>query len=297
MGVCGWPRKEGGEVWNPEGLQWGAVQHGSCSPDPMPAPSAVLRAVSAINAAIRRGIPAATLQALLEPSAQLPAAFPHAAALYQHQLALLQRQHPRVGAAAPSGAVGCLWGVKGGGPVGAQGAFLPRAGRAAAGGAVCGRGDAVGRGVGEQSCGCWEPRGALGWSAQPRAGAVGGGGGERTAVRDGGGSVGSLWWGGGPWGGGRWFHGSSLHLPGKRRLAGQGASLPAIVGSVWLEKTIQSQHPPFPPPHPHGTLQAGEDPPHPLPPKPSSPTSPHSHSALREPFRLEEPPEVIPSNH
>lgn len=56
---------------------------------------AMLRAVSAINAAIRRGIPAATLQALLEPSAQLPAAFPHAAALYQHQLALLQRQHPR----------------------------------------------------------------------------------------------------------------------------------------------------------------------------------------------------------
>uniref|UniRef100_A0A8V1AJN1 IQ motif containing GTPase activating protein 3 n=1 Tax=Gallus gallus TaxID=9031 RepID=A0A8V1AJN1_CHICK len=72
-------------------------EHGSCSPDPIPAPSAVLRAVSAINAAIRRGIPAATLQALLEPSAQLPAAFPHAAALYQHQLALLQRQHPRVG--------------------------------------------------------------------------------------------------------------------------------------------------------------------------------------------------------
>ena len=59
--------RRGGEVWNPEGLQWGAVQHGSCSPDPIPAPSAVLRAVSAINAAIRRGIPAATLQALLEP--------------------------------------------------------------------------------------------------------------------------------------------------------------------------------------------------------------------------------------
>ncbi|XP_042693080.1 ras GTPase-activating-like protein IQGAP3, partial [Centrocercus urophasianus] len=56
---------------------------------------ATLRAVSAINAAIRRGIPAATLQALLEPSAQLPAALPHAAALYQQQLALLQRQHPR----------------------------------------------------------------------------------------------------------------------------------------------------------------------------------------------------------
>uniref|UniRef100_A0A8B9ZJ71 IQ motif containing GTPase activating protein 3 n=1 Tax=Anas platyrhynchos TaxID=8839 RepID=A0A8B9ZJ71_ANAPL len=55
----------------------------------------LLQAVSRINAAIRRGAPDKTLEALMEPAAQLPAVHPLAAPLYQHQLALLQRQHPR----------------------------------------------------------------------------------------------------------------------------------------------------------------------------------------------------------
>ncbi|NWT48966.1 IQGA3 protein, partial [Chroicocephalus maculipennis] len=55
----------------------------------------VLGAVSRINAAIRRGMPAETLEALMDPAAQLPAVYPLAAPLYQLQLALLQRQHPR----------------------------------------------------------------------------------------------------------------------------------------------------------------------------------------------------------
>uniref|UniRef100_A0A8B9SFL7 IQ motif containing GTPase activating protein 3 n=1 Tax=Apteryx owenii TaxID=8824 RepID=A0A8B9SFL7_APTOW len=54
------------------------------------------RAVSRINAAVRRGTPAETLEALMDPAAQLPAAHPLAAPLYQRELALLQRQHPRV---------------------------------------------------------------------------------------------------------------------------------------------------------------------------------------------------------
>uniref|UniRef100_A0A8C3K1K6 Calponin-homology (CH) domain-containing protein n=1 Tax=Calidris pygmaea TaxID=425635 RepID=A0A8C3K1K6_9CHAR len=56
----------------------------------------VLGAVSRINAAIRRGMPARTLEALMDPAAQLPTVYPLAAPLYQHQLALLQRQHPQV---------------------------------------------------------------------------------------------------------------------------------------------------------------------------------------------------------
>ncbi|KFO79175.1 Ras GTPase-activating-like IQGAP3, partial [Cuculus canorus] len=56
---------------------------------------AMLRAVSRINEAIRRGIPSATLEALMDPAAQLPDVCPLAASLYQHQLTLLQRQHPR----------------------------------------------------------------------------------------------------------------------------------------------------------------------------------------------------------
>ncbi|XP_054038952.1 ras GTPase-activating-like protein IQGAP3 isoform X1 [Rissa tridactyla] len=56
---------------------------------------AMLGAVSRINAAIRRGMPAETLEALMDPAAQLPAVYPLAAPLYQLQLALLQRQHPR----------------------------------------------------------------------------------------------------------------------------------------------------------------------------------------------------------
>ncbi|NXX55113.1 IQGA3 protein, partial [Scopus umbretta] len=55
----------------------------------------LLQAVGRINAAIRRGMPAETLEALREPAAQLPSVYPLAAPLYQSQLALLQRQHPR----------------------------------------------------------------------------------------------------------------------------------------------------------------------------------------------------------
>uniref|UniRef100_A0A8C6YWV8 IQ motif containing GTPase activating protein 3 n=1 Tax=Nothoprocta perdicaria TaxID=30464 RepID=A0A8C6YWV8_NOTPE len=54
------------------------------------------RAVSRINVAVRRGAPAETLVALAAPEAQLPAVHPFAAPLYQRELALLQRQHPRV---------------------------------------------------------------------------------------------------------------------------------------------------------------------------------------------------------
>ncbi|XP_068778364.1 ras GTPase-activating-like protein IQGAP3 isoform X1 [Struthio camelus] len=56
---------------------------------------AMLQAVSRINAAVRRGTPAETLKALMDPAAQLPAVHPLAAPLYQCELALLQRQHPR----------------------------------------------------------------------------------------------------------------------------------------------------------------------------------------------------------
>ncbi|NXA59537.1 IQGA3 protein, partial [Mohoua ochrocephala] len=55
----------------------------------------VLRAVGRINAAVRRGMPAETLEALMDPAAQLPDVHAPAAPLYQHQLALLQCQHPR----------------------------------------------------------------------------------------------------------------------------------------------------------------------------------------------------------
>uniref|UniRef100_A0A8C6YTL1 IQ motif containing GTPase activating protein 3 n=1 Tax=Nothoprocta perdicaria TaxID=30464 RepID=A0A8C6YTL1_NOTPE len=56
---------------------------------------AMLQAVSRINVAVRRGAPAETLVALAAPEAQLPAVHPFAAPLYQRELALLQRQHPR----------------------------------------------------------------------------------------------------------------------------------------------------------------------------------------------------------
>uniref|UniRef100_A0A8C0UPM7 IQ motif containing GTPase activating protein 3 n=1 Tax=Cyanistes caeruleus TaxID=156563 RepID=A0A8C0UPM7_CYACU len=55
----------------------------------------VLQAVSQINAAVRRGMPAVTLEALMDPAAQLPDVHAPAALLYQQQLALLQCQHPR----------------------------------------------------------------------------------------------------------------------------------------------------------------------------------------------------------
>ncbi|XP_039558072.1 ras GTPase-activating-like protein IQGAP3 [Passer montanus] len=56
---------------------------------------AMLQAVSRINAAVRQGVPAKTLEALMDPAAQLPDVHGPAAPLYQHQLALLQKQHPQ----------------------------------------------------------------------------------------------------------------------------------------------------------------------------------------------------------
>ncbi|XP_062367708.1 ras GTPase-activating-like protein IQGAP3 isoform X2 [Cinclus cinclus] len=56
---------------------------------------AMLQAVGRINAAVRRGMPAETLEALMDPAAQLPDVHAPAASLYQQQLALLQCQHPQ----------------------------------------------------------------------------------------------------------------------------------------------------------------------------------------------------------
>ncbi|XP_066194109.1 ras GTPase-activating-like protein IQGAP3 [Sylvia atricapilla] len=56
---------------------------------------AMLQAVGRINAAVRRGMPAETLEALMDPAAQLPDVYASAAPLYQHQLAMLQCQHLR----------------------------------------------------------------------------------------------------------------------------------------------------------------------------------------------------------
>ncbi|NXU83382.1 IQGA3 protein, partial [Xiphorhynchus elegans] len=78
-------------------LWWRQGTATSCRPlvpAPLVCPS-VLLAVSRINAAIRRGMPAETLEVLMDPAAQLPNVHPFAAPLYQCQLALLQRQHPQ----------------------------------------------------------------------------------------------------------------------------------------------------------------------------------------------------------
>uniref|UniRef100_A0A8C8VPB3 IQ motif containing GTPase activating protein 3 n=1 Tax=Pelusios castaneus TaxID=367368 RepID=A0A8C8VPB3_9SAUR len=56
---------------------------------------AMERAVSRINASIRRGVAAETVQELMSPEAQLPEVHPFAAQLYQRELSLLQRQHPQ----------------------------------------------------------------------------------------------------------------------------------------------------------------------------------------------------------
>uniref|UniRef100_A0A8C0IZE0 IQ motif containing GTPase activating protein 3 n=1 Tax=Chelonoidis abingdonii TaxID=106734 RepID=A0A8C0IZE0_CHEAB len=57
----------------------------------------VRRAVSRINASIRRGEATETAGELMSPEAQLPEAFPFAAQLYQHELSLLQQHHPQLG--------------------------------------------------------------------------------------------------------------------------------------------------------------------------------------------------------
>lgn len=56
----------------------------------------VTQAVSRINAVLRRGQPEETVEALASPAAQLPEVHAFAAPLYQHELGLLQRQHPQV---------------------------------------------------------------------------------------------------------------------------------------------------------------------------------------------------------
>nr|XP_042699174.1 ras GTPase-activating-like protein IQGAP3 [Chrysemys picta bellii] len=56
---------------------------------------AMRQAVSRINASIRRGEATETVRELMSPEAQLPEAFPFAAQLYQHELALLQQHHPQ----------------------------------------------------------------------------------------------------------------------------------------------------------------------------------------------------------
>lgn len=49
-----------------------------------------------INAAIRAGVPEKTVEELMNPDAQLPEVYPHAANLYQRELASLQQQSPEV---------------------------------------------------------------------------------------------------------------------------------------------------------------------------------------------------------
>ncbi|KYO41809.1 hypothetical protein Y1Q_0004502 [Alligator mississippiensis] len=56
---------------------------------------AMTQAVSRINAVLRRGQPEETVEALASPAAQLPEVHAFAAPLYQHELGLLQRQHPQ----------------------------------------------------------------------------------------------------------------------------------------------------------------------------------------------------------
>uniref|UniRef100_A0A8C4MU63 IQ motif containing GTPase activating protein 3 n=1 Tax=Equus asinus asinus TaxID=83772 RepID=A0A8C4MU63_EQUAS len=55
---------------------------------------AMLQAVQRINRAIQRGVAADTVKELMCPEAQLPPVYPFASAVYQQELAVLQRQHP-----------------------------------------------------------------------------------------------------------------------------------------------------------------------------------------------------------
>ncbi|KAB0394310.1 hypothetical protein E2I00_000120, partial [Balaenoptera physalus] len=57
-----------------------------------PSSPAVLQAVQRINKAIRRGVAADTVKELMCPEAQLPPVYPFASAVYQQELAVLQRQ-------------------------------------------------------------------------------------------------------------------------------------------------------------------------------------------------------------
>lgn len=64
-----------------------------CSPPLLPA---VLQAVARINRAIQRGVAADTMKELMSPEAQLPPVHPSASAVYQQELAVLQRQRQGV---------------------------------------------------------------------------------------------------------------------------------------------------------------------------------------------------------
>lgn len=57
----------------------------------------VQKAVRSINEALRLGEPRQTVRALMDPDAHLPDVYPFASALYQSELAPLQRQSPQVG--------------------------------------------------------------------------------------------------------------------------------------------------------------------------------------------------------
>lgn len=65
-----------------------------CSP--FPSSPAVLQAVQRINRAIQRGVAADTVKELMCPEAQLPPVYPFASAVYQQELAVLQRQQQGV---------------------------------------------------------------------------------------------------------------------------------------------------------------------------------------------------------
>lgn len=56
----------------------------------------MLKAVERINGAIRAGVPEKTVEELMNPDAQLPDVYPHAANLYQRELSSLQQQSPEV---------------------------------------------------------------------------------------------------------------------------------------------------------------------------------------------------------
>lgn len=67
---------------------------------------AVLQAVRRINKAIQKGVAADTVKELMCPEAQLPPVYPFAAAVYQQELAVLQRQQQGV---SPRNLGSCSW--------------------------------------------------------------------------------------------------------------------------------------------------------------------------------------------
>lgn len=68
--------------------------------------SAVLQAVWRINKAIQRGVATDTVKELMCPEAQLPQVYPFASAVYQQELALLQKQQRGVSSGGPKQLLG-----------------------------------------------------------------------------------------------------------------------------------------------------------------------------------------------